>query len=303
MSVFSPRFIAITQVLVSGIAFGTLGVFGKLAFAAGLRPGEFLAFRFLISSLVLLTFVGLTRPKDFQRIDRRTLAICAMLGVFGYAVFSSFYFEALARISASLTVLLLYTYPILVSLGSRIFFAERLTRHALWGLALASLGLVFLVSGDLSLKAELGGLAFGLAAALMYSLYILGSSHFLRGKPVLASCAIIQCAAGIALFFLHLAPGERIPTLLTNAWPVVLGTSLVATALAMSLFLIGLQKLRATEVSLLSTMEPISAVLLAGLFLGERMGLLQVTGGLLVIAAMVIASLGSKGGSRPQHLS
>jgi drug/metabolite transporter (DMT)-like permease len=302
MSVFSPRVVAILQVLVSGIAFGTLGVFGKLAFAAGLSPGEFLAFRFLISSCVLLTFVALTRPKDFRRIDSRTLAVCAALGVLGYAVFASFYFEALTRISASLTVLLLYTYPLLVSLGSRIFFGERLTRHSLWGLILASLGLVFLVSGDLSLRGELSGLAFGFASALVYSFYILGSSHFLRGKPALASCALIQLAAGVALFFLHLAPGTRIPQLLTNAWPIVLATALIATALAMSLFLVGLQKLRASEVSLLSTMEPISAVLLAGIFLGERLGLLQIAGGLLVLAALVIGSLGPKDGSRPQHL-
>jgi drug/metabolite transporter (DMT)-like permease len=303
MSLFSPRFVAITQVLISGIAFGTLGVFGKFAFAAGLRPGEFLAFRFAISSVVLLAFAGLTRPRDFQRIDARMLATCAALGVLGYAVFSSFYFEALSRISASLTVLLLYTYPILVGLGSRIFFGERLTRQGLSGLALASLGLVFLVGGDLSLRAELSGLAFGLGSALVYSLYILGSSHFLRDKPVLVSCALIQLAAGIALFFLHLAPGTRIPTLLAHAWPVILATALIATALAMSLFLIGLQKLRATEVSLLSTMEPISAVFLAGFILSERLGWLQMLGGLLVLAALVVGSLGPKDGNRPQRPS
>jgi drug/metabolite transporter (DMT)-like permease len=293
MAALSARSVAIVQVLLSGLAFGTLGVFGKLAFAAGLTPGEFLAFRFLIASTVMLVAVALLRPREFSRLGWDGLAACAALGVMGYAVFSSCYFMALERISASLTVLLLYTYPVLVSLGSWLFFKERLTRTTLAALVVVSLGLALLVGGDPQVR-DTSGILFGCGSALVYTLYILGSARWLRDKPALAATALIQASAGCALSLLHLYPGDRVPMLLAHAWPVVLATALVATVLAMTLFIVGLQRLSSTEVSILSTMEPMSAVFFAAIFLQERLSAVQTIGGLLVLAALIVSSRKSR---------
>ena len=275
--------------LLSGLAFGTLGVFGKYAFEAGLSPGEFLAFRFLIASFTMFVFVSIFRRHEFSRLGVRGLFSSVALGMAGYAVFSSCYFMALERISASLTVLLLYTYPVFVSIGSWIFFKERLTKKTVLSITFVSLGLLMLVGGDLQVR-DTSGLLFGLGSALVYTLYILGSSRWLQGKPALASVAIIQASAGIALFCIHLFPGDRVANLLAVSWPVVLGTALIASVLAMTLFIIGLQKLSSTEVAVLSTMEPISAVFFATLLLGESLAPLQILGGVLVLGAVVVSA-------------
>lgn len=281
------RQIGILQVLLSGVCFGFLGVFGKWAYAAGLEPGEFLALRFLTAAGLLALWL-LARERRAFRLERKYLMRCAALGVLGYALFSSFFFHALRGLTASLTVLLLYTYPVMVSLGAWALFREKLRPVHAIALPLVMLGLFLLVYGDFGISSELS-LLFGVLAAVFYSVYILASSRWLRGVPPLHSVFYIMLSAGIALGFLHLRPSTLVA--LPSAAPAILGTALIGTLAAMSLFLAGLQKLSNAEVSVLSTAEPITGVLLATLLLGERMLAVQVAGGALILLGMVLTSL------------
>lgn len=281
------RQVGIFQVLLSGVCFGFLGVFGKWAYEAGLSPGEFLALRFLTASSLLALWLFARERNAFQ-LEGKTLMRCAALGVLGYALFSSFFFYALRGLTASLTVLLLYTYPVLVSLGAWVLFRERLRAVHAIALPLVMLGLLLLVYGDFGISSKLS-LLFGVLAAVFYSVYILASSRWLRGVPPLHSVFFIMCSAGIALGVLHLRPSTL--AVLPAAAPAVLGTALIGTLAAMSLFLAGLQKLTNAEVSVLSTAEPITGVLLATAFLGERMLAVQLAGGALILVGMVLTSL------------
>lgn len=281
------RQLGILQVLLSGVCFGFLGVFGKWAFAAGLKPGEFLSLRFLTASSLLGLWI-LTRDPKALRVSRKMLSRCAALGVAGYALFSSFFFFALEGLSASLTVLLLYTYPVIVSLGAWILFRERLGWRQIGALPLVMLGLFLLVYGDFEVYSKLS-LAFGFFAAVFYSVYILASSRWLKGTAPLTSTFYIMLSAGLVLGILHLRPAT-LPALNT-AWPTVLATALIGTLAAMSLFLAGLQKLTSAETSVLSTAEPATGVLLAALLLGEHMGMIQLLGGTFVLIGMLLTSL------------
>lgn len=108
----SSRSLGITQVLLSGVCFGFLGVFGKEAYAHGFTPGELLSLRFLFGGGILAAYFMVSGPRRLL-IGRSNTLRCLLLGSFGYAIFSSCYFEALRGLSASLTVLLLYTYSTL----------------------------------------------------------------------------------------------------------------------------------------------------------------------------------------------
>ena len=280
------RQLGIIQILLSGFCFGFLGIFGKWAYSYGLSPGEYLSLRFLLASTLLGAWL-LWREPAALRVSRAVLFRSLALGVMGYAVFSSCYFEALTGLSASLTVLLLYTYPVLVSLGAWILFRERFTRvHAL-ALPLVMVGMVLLVWGEFQVRKP-SALLFGFGSALFYALYILASRHWLKGVPALTSTFYIMLGAGITLAALHLRPG-RIPVE-QGAWLVILGTALISTLLAMSLFLAALQKLSSTEASLLSAAEPVTAIALAGFVLGESLIAQQWVGGLLILVGMVLVS-------------
>jgi DME family drug/metabolite transporter len=278
------RQLGIIQVLLSGVCFGVLGVFGKWAFASGLKPGEFLGLRFSLGALFLGLWLLLTDRTAF-RLKPKTLLHCVLLGTFGYALFSSCFFLALTGLSVSLTSLLLYTYPVMVSLGAWMLFQEKLGLYQRIALPLVCAGLAMLVWGDLKVYSKISFL-FGILSAIFYSVYILSSSRVLKSVNPLASTFYINLSAGLLLSALHVR--DHTIATLPVAYPYVLGTAFIGTMLAMSLFLAGLQKLKSAEVSVLSTAEPVMGVLLAVIFLGERLSLVQWSGAALILAGMII---------------
>jgi drug/metabolite transporter (DMT)-like permease len=280
------RQLGIIQVLLSGFFFGFLGIFGKRAYELGLKPGEFLALRFVLASLLLASYLAI-RHRPLLRISLTALGKCLALGALGYALFSSCFFYALGGLSASLTVLLLYTYPVIVALGAWALFAERPAKFELLALPLVMLGLGLLVWGDMQVRSA-ASLLFGLGSALFYSLYILASSRWLKGIHPLTTTLYIMSSAALVLSAVNLRPA-RFP-LPGETWLVLGATALIATVLAMSLFLAGLQKLKNSEVSLLSTAEPITGVALATVFWGEALSAAQWLGAAFVIGGMLLVA-------------
>lgn len=281
------RQIGILQALVSGLCFGFLGIFGKLAYQAQLRPGEFLALRFFVAASILGTLLFFF-SRSSLRLPRKTLIQCLLLGVLGYAVFSSCYFYALEGLSASLTVLLLYTYPVYVTLASVIFLGEKFrVQHAI-ALPVMGVGMAALVWGEMAIRSTTS-LAFGFFSAIFYSIYILLSSRVIRGHSAYGCVFYIMVGAGCTLSLLHLR-AETFP-IASLGWLAVGGASLFSTIVAMALFLAALQKITNTETALLSTAEPLSGVLLASLFLGESFTVLQWMGGFLLISGMTVVAL------------
>ena len=105
-----------SQIILSGICFGFLGFFGKKAYEMHITPGELLSLRYFISAIITLALILITNPKSILKLNTFQVVCSLLLGIFGYALFSSFYFMALTGLSASLTVLMLYTYPVMVTL-------------------------------------------------------------------------------------------------------------------------------------------------------------------------------------------
>jgi drug/metabolite transporter (DMT)-like permease len=282
------RQLGIFQVLLSGFCFGFLGLFGKKAYALGLRPGEFLAFRFLLAALALGGFFLLRNPGSLA-IGRKNAVRAFALGACGYSLFSSFYFTALEGLSVSLTVLLLYLYPIWVTVGARFFLKEYLTPWHLVALPLALAGLLLLLAGEIQVRSPIS-LAFGLGASVFYSAYILCSRKLLSQAEPFPAAFYVMLGAACTLAFLHVRPLPAEPA----AWLILSATSLVSTILAISLFLAGLQKLSGAEVSMLSLAEPCTAVLLGLIFFGERLSPTQWAGASLILGGMLLVALAKR---------
>lgn len=276
------RQLGIIQVLLSGFCFGFLGLFGKRAYALGVEPGEFLALRFLLASGLLGAWLLATNPSSLS-LRRDQILRCMALGAFGYAVFSSCFFYALQGLSASLTVLLLYTYPVIVSVGAWLLFREKLSRYEMLALPLVAVGLYFLVRGEMQVRSP-WAILLGFLSALIYSGYIMISSRVTKSIPPFAAIFYVMLGAGIVLVAIHI---RRLPSN-PEVWAVLGATAFLCSVLAMGLFLAALQKLKNSEVSLLSTAEPITGVALAALFLGEHLALPQWIGGGLIVGGMLL---------------
>jgi drug/metabolite transporter (DMT)-like permease len=293
-------------VLLSAAAFGVMPIFAKLAYEQIDAPDSaqvktVLAVRFCIAAVLMwgLWLVQRQRSPGANEIAIRPgiLLPLVALGALGYVGQSFAYFTAISIISASATGLLLYTYPILVTLMAWLFFREPLTGRKLAALALATLG-ALMVLGVLSSilglsESSLGtlspeGAAWAVAAALIYSIYIIAGARFTRNVPPIFASAVIITSAACVYVIWGLLVGDLRLDMSPAGWFWGSAIAVVSTVVAIVAFFAGLRLVGPSRAAIVSTIEPAVTVLLAALILLEKISPEQLAGGLLVLASVLI---------------
>jgi drug/metabolite transporter (DMT)-like permease len=273
------------MVLASATGFGSLAILAKLGYAQGLGSEQALAFRFLLAAvgMVALAFMLGQNP---LRLERRRLILLLAMGGLGYCAQSLTYFIALRSLPASLVVLIAYIYPSLVVAAGWLFLHRAVSAKHLVALAASFVGLVMLVGGAHFQLAW--ALVLAVASPVIYTAYILVGERVMGSVPALAASAVIITGAAIAFCVLAAIGNELVLPRTAGGWAVVIGLAVFPTMFAISLFLAGLPRVGASRAALLSTWEPVVTVALAVIVLGDRLSLVQVLGGVLVLVAVVV---------------
>jgi len=274
----------------SGVAFGAMAIFGKLAYDEGATVGTLLSIRFALAALMFWAIVFATSAaRDLKGLGRRDLAIGLGLGAVGYAAQAGCFFSALERIDAGLLSLLLYTFPAMVAVAAVALGRERFDARKLIALVLASGGLVLVLAGAGAGKLDPLGVALGLGAAIVYTTYILSSQGVSGRMQATLLSALVCTGATVMLTAGSAALGELRPGDLTPmGWVWLVSIALVSTVAAVGLFFAGLRRVGPTSASILATVEPLTTVLLAFLIFGETLGPAQLVGGALVLSAVIV---------------
>ncbi len=274
----------VALVIGSAVCFGTLGVFGKLAYRLGLTTPQLLSYRFALAALLLwLAAVMIHQPFA----PRRSLLGLAIMGGAGYVGQSGSYFSALHFIPASTNALLLYTFPVVVTLLAALLFHETLSWVKLAACGLAFFGTLLVVEAQLHAAPAIG-IVLGLGSAAFYSGYILFGSRLLPGLPPVSATATIMTSAALVWGTYAAVTGQ-----LAVAWTgpriaLIGGFALLGTTVPVLTFILGLRLVGPSRAAILSTFEPASTVLLAVLILGELASPLQYLGGALIIASVLL---------------
>lgn len=271
---------AIALVLLSALGFGSMALFAKVAYASGLTPSMLLTLRFVLAVAMLAPVVwwkGLRLPRG------RTLAGFALMGAL-YTAQSQSYFTALMHASSGLVGLLLYVYPVLVTLLAVAFGWERLDRRTFVLLALAIAGMVVMLGGDL--QGTPLGITLGLAAAAIYAVYITIGSRLTGGTDPLSATLVVMTAAAIGNGGFALAAGAALPVDATT-WLAILAIAF-ASLIAVACFLVGIQHIGGSQASIISTLEPVITLCLGIALLGESASAGQLLGGAMVLAAVIL---------------
>jgi drug/metabolite transporter (DMT)-like permease len=276
--------------IASATAFGAMALFGKLAYEQGTTPGTLLGVRFVFAAAILwCLLLARGELRTVRALPRRDLLIALGLGTCGYALQSGCYFVALGRIEASLLALLLYTFPAIVTVAAVALGREHLDRRRLAALVLVSVGLVLVVAGAGTGSLEGVGVALGLAAACVYSTYILVSDGISQRLPSLTLATLVCTGAAVSLLVGSTALGQFRPAAVSAAgWGWLVCLAAVSTVGAITLFFAGLSRVGPTTASILSTVEPLVTVTLASIVFGERLSGPQLVGGALVLAAVLV---------------
>jgi drug/metabolite transporter (DMT)-like permease len=280
-----PRGLAL--IVASTLAYGTLPILGKLAYAAGVLPLPLLAWRYaLAASLIALLERGPRLPL------RQRLRLWGLGSIF---VFNSIaYFRALETVPASVVSLVLYTYPVIVALLAAVSGLERLRARGLLG-ALAAFGGCALTAGFAPAGEPLSraGVGWALLAALIYASYIVLSSRLGAGVQArVLALHLAQAAAAICALFALAGPGLWLPAS-PRAWLTVAAIGVVPTVVAMTTFLAGMALVGPTRASVLSSLEVIVTLVLAFALLGDRLSAPQWAGAALILGAVAWQNLGA----------
>jgi drug/metabolite transporter (DMT)-like permease len=227
--------------------------------------------------------------RELRSLGRRDIVLALALGACGYAAQAGCFFAALDRIDASLLSLVLYTFPGMVAVAAIVLGRERADSRRLGALALAFGGLVLVLASAKAGALDPLGTGLALSAAVVYTTYILVSEGIAgRMRPSLLS-ALVCTGAALSLTLGSAALGDLHPGNVNAAgWGWLAGIAVVSTVAAVSLFFAGLKRVGPTTASILSTVEPVVTVVLAFLVFGELLGVLQLLGGALVIAAVLV---------------
>lgn len=271
--------------IISGASFATLAILSKLAYADGASASAVLFWRFGGASLVFLAYLVLRRK--LVSYDRRTIGKLLLMGSVGYGTMSACFLFAVERIPASLASMLLYLYPAFVTVVTVVLKQETLNWRKAAALLVASGGLV-LVLGASFANIDPAGLAYGIGAALVYTVYIVAGSKIIGPLEPINSTMYIMFGAALAFTVLGFSSQTLTVNLALSTWLVLAGIILIPTVLAVLFFWLGIQYIGPAKTSIISTIEPLITVVLAYWVFGERLSATQLAGGLLILISIVI---------------
>lgn len=263
----------------AAVAFGTLAIFGKLAYQDGAELVPLLATRFLIASVLLVLYHLATRRSLWPG---RSIAVkLLLLGGLGYAAESALFFMAVERAPAAVVSLVFFTYPMWTALFALAARMERYSHRVALSLLLGSAGVATIFSVRLE---SLAGPLFALLSAISLAAYLLVVQVVTTRVVPSVAATWISLGALVAYGSAALVSGKSLPAeALDEAAALGVATSIAFVLLYRAIALIG-----SARVAVASMLEPVATIVLAALLLDEGITVRVVLGAVLVVAALPI---------------
>ena len=279
--------------IAASLAFGVSGAFIKPLLENGWSPTAAVAMRTLVAGVVLAPFAIRAIHKNWNTLWRARWRIVGM-ALIGVAGTQLAYFIAVQRIPVGTAILIEYLAPILLVLFAWATTRVIPKRVVLIGSGVAIIGLV-LVVGPSSIAGDLVGVFAAFLAAIGAATYYLIAARPSEGLPPVALAAsglllgsLVLGTLGVIGVLPFTAAFTDMPFLGGTApWWVPLGiVAVVGTAIAYAASIIATGMLGSRLMSFIGLLEVVFAAMFAWLMLGETLGVVQLLGGLLILAGI-----------------
>ncbi len=279
--------------IMSGVCFGSIGIFIRFFNEAGFNNMAVLATRNVISALILF-LVMFVFDRSLLRVRIKDLPVLLCGGFFGMTLTNVFYNIAVLNLSLGFAGVLIGLSPVYVVLIAAILFREKVTRRKLLGMVLAIIG-VIMVSGviDAGITFTALGLAAGLLSGLFYGTTSISTKISIgRGYKGLTITfyAVLITALTTAPF-----ANWDVVAAYTAAAPLshmllMIAHALVGAALPYLMLNVSLKHIEAGRASILTSSEPVSAMLFGAFVFGEKLTAILLAGMAIAVTAFGIIS-------------
>jgi drug/metabolite transporter (DMT)-like permease len=271
--------------LLAATGFAAVAILTSLATATGLSLATVLAWRYTLSAVVLVLWVG---THNYKRIRPNEMFRLVTLGGFGQALLVGLALSSLRYIPAATLAFLFYTYPAWVALVQSVRGAEKLDARRAGALALSFLGIGVMVGMPGAASIDWRGIALALSAAFVYGAYIPMMRWLAKDHPVAPVSAYTKIGSALAFLVMAVSQQSFTYTMSASTWGVILALTIFSTVLPSVFFLMGLVRLGPVRTAIVSTVEPFLTALLGVVVLSQALTLPTLLGGLLIVAAVVL---------------
>ena len=272
----------------------------KIILGTEISPEQLVLFRTAITALIAGIVLLFTNKKAFK-ITKKELPVLVFYGVFGVALMQWSYSNAVSLLPISVALLIEYTAIVIVPLVSLLLFKEKVRPRLWFGIAAVLIGLA-IVSNIWNSALNPLGVAWAIMAAVCLSIYFLIGEHTQRKRDAMSTLFYTFAVAAIFWAIMNLInPGKvidiniefnlggNLSAISMPVWAGLLWIGIMGSFIPMLLDYIALGNLSATAVGVIATAETVFATVFAWAWLNESMTTLEVIGGLIVVAGIILA--------------
>jgi DME family drug/metabolite transporter len=278
-----------TLVLLAATLWSFLGIIYKALSSFGFSATGIAALRAGLGGGLIFFGILIFRPA-MLRLSWCGLGDILLYGIFGVALFYGTYIRAILTAGAAISAVLLYTAPAWVAFIAWRFLGEKLTRSHVIALALSLVGAAFIanITNFDALKIGIEGIVWGLLSGLTYGLWsVFNKIGVQRNNPWTLQVYGLLIGVLVLLPLHPLSGNKDIPLSLSMfIWLVIL--ALGPTVGASVAYAAAMKDIPVSTASIISTIEPVFAVILAVTFLQEKLSGPQIFGCILILCSVAL---------------
>ena len=276
--------------IISGVSFGMIPLFSIPVIAAGMDNVSILVYRFLFGSAAMLAILLLRKTNMRVSLSELLRIVFAIF----YITTALATLECYKYLSSGIATALVYTDPIWCALIGLAFLGDKFSIKLTSSILLASLGVMMMTgvfSGDGTFS--MIGLLLGLASGLAYGIYLILVPR-LKVKHIASlklTFYVFFTGMWLLIAYSLMTNGgvEEVPD--SSCWLDLALLGLIPTAISNICVTVSLKLIDSTIVAILGAFEPLTAMVVGVVILGEPLGFIGVVGGMLILVAVAILTI------------
>lgn len=279
--------------ILAAVSYGTNPLFALPMYSQGFGVNSVLFYRYLFAVLIYGLWLKVFKHTSFK-ISLKELFILFIFGII-FSLSSVFLFGAFTYIPSGLACTILFAYPLIVALISRIFFKEHLPKIIWLALCFVIFGIVLLYDGG-TVSLNIKGVILVLLSAFAYAVYMVGVKHvktIRHIKPDKLTFYVMLFGLSVYIwnlkFCTELQPLNSLFTLLC-----AFGLAIFPTIISLETITFGIKFIGATKTAIIGALEPLTALFFGVLLFGETLTFKIFCGIGLILSSVILVILNKK---------
>ncbi len=270
----TPAFMKVSLLEIEAFPFSSLRLFAAL----------------IVSGLFLLI------SGSWKRVEKKDWLLFTIIGLFGFFIFQICFPIGVKYTSASISALIMATLPVNVVLINLLSKSETISFRTITGIVLSIVGITIIIlgtKGGISLEGTYSkGVILLIVSEMGFAVYTVKSKFLINKYSLYQVMFLVILFSFVPFLFISAKDVLLIPfhSISAIAWTGVIFTGIFGTCIANILWYRGIKHIGSTKTSIYANLPPVFGIIVSFLFLNETLTLLQIFGGGVIMAGVILVN-------------